>query len=367
MPSYRKVIHIDMDAFYASVEQRDFPEYRGKPLAVGGGELRGVVAAASYEARKYGVRSAMSSKIAKKLCPDLIFARPRFEVYKEVSSQIREIFAEYTALIEPLSLDEAYLDVTENFKKMELATEIATEIRAKIFEKTGLTASAGISYNKFLAKTASDINKPNGQCVIKPGQAEAFVLGLPIRKFYGIGKVTTEKMHSLGINTGKELREQSLAFLTRNFGKIGQYFYDIARAIDERPVEPHREMKSISVENTYTTDLEKVGDIENAIMELIPVLIKRIEKNAALGRTLHLKIKFSDFEQITRSKTIDGVINTESKIKEMVLNMLGGLLPFDRGIRLLGVGVSNFREEAYIDLPRQLRIEFGDYEVAKPK
>ncbi len=365
MLSYRKVIHIDMDAFFASVEQRDFPDYRGKPLAVGGGEQRGVVAAASYEARKFGVRSAMSSKIAKKLCSNLIFTKPRFDVYKVVSAQIREIFAEYTDLIEPLSLDEAYLDVTVNFKNMELATEIATEIRAKIFEKTGLTASAGVSYNKFLAKTASDINKPNGQFVIKPSQAEAFVLDLPIRKFYGIGKVTTEKMHSLGIHTGKELREQSLAFLLRNFGKVGQYFYDISRGIDERPVEPNREMKSISVENTYSKDLEKAEDIKEAINDLIPVLVKRIEKNAAQGRTLHLKVKFADFEQITRSKTIENVINTDARINELLENMFASLLPFERGIRLLGIGVSNFREEAFMALPRQLRIEFGDYERNK--
>ncbi len=367
MPSTRKIIHIDMDAFFASVEQRDFPEYRGKPLAVGGGELRGVVAAASYEARKYGVRSAMSSKIAKKLCPSLIFTKPRFEVYKEVSGQIREIFAEYTDLIEPLSLDEAYLDVTENFKNMELATEIATEIRAKIYEKTGLTASAGISYNKFLAKTASDINKPNGQCVIKPSQAEAFVLGLPIRKFYGIGKVTTEKMYGLGIHTGRDLREQSLAFLLRNFGKIGQYFYDISRAIDERAVEPHREMKSISVENTYSQDLTKLEDIYAALDELIPSLLKRVEKHGVQARTLNLKIKYSDFEQITRSKTNEVIINKQEYIVEIVKHMLESVLPLEKGIRLLGVGVSNFRDEILLELPRQLRIEFGEYDVAKLK
>jgi DNA polymerase IV len=357
MPDQRKIIHIDMDAFFASVEQRDFPELKGKPVAVGGGEQRGVVAAASYEARKFGVRSAMASKTAKRLCPSLIFTKPRFEVYKEVSGQIREIFAEYTTLIEPLSLDEAYLDVTENFKNMEIATEIAAEIREKIFKKTGLTASAGISYNKFLAKTASDINKPNGQCVIKPSQAEAFVLTLPIHKFYGIGKVTAEKMQGLGIQSGKELREQSLVFLTRNFGKIGQYFYDISRAIDHRAVEPHREMKSISVENTYHEDLKTIEAIQTAIEDLIPTLLKRIEKYNAKGKTLTLKIKFADFEQITRSKTTEEIFSSDKNIGFVLDQMLQNLQPFEKGIRLLGIGVSNFKE-VIEGFPRQLKLEF---------
>jgi DNA polymerase IV len=357
MPDQRKIIHIDMDAFFASVEQRDFPELKGKPVAVGGGEQRGVVAAASYEARRFGVRSAMASKTAKRLCPSLIFTKPRFEVYKEVSGQIREIFAEYTTLIEPLSLDEAYLDVTENFKNMEIATEIAAEIREKIFKKTGLTASAGISYNKFLAKTASDINKPNGQCVIKPSQAEAFVLTLPIHKFYGIGKVTAEKMQGLGIQSGKELREQSLVFLTRNFGKIGQYFYDISRAIDHRAVEPHREMKSISVENTYHEDLKTIEAIQTAIEDLIPTLLKRIEKYNAKGKTLTLKIKFADFEQITRSKTTEEIFNSDKNIGFVLDQMLQNLQPFETGIRLLGIGVSNFKE-VIEGLPKQLKLEF---------
>jgi DNA polymerase IV len=357
MPDQRKIIHIDMDAFFASVEQRDFPELRGKPVAVGGSAERGVVAAASYEARKFGVRSAMASKVAKRLCPSLIFTKPRFEVYKEVSGQIREIFAEYTTLIEPLSLDEAYLDVTENFKNMEIATEIAAEIREKIFKKTGLTASAGISYNKFLAKTASDINKPNGQCVIKPSQAEAFVLTLPIHKFYGIGKVTAEKMQGLGIQSGKELREQSLVFLTRNFGKIGQYFYDISRAIDHRAVEPHREMKSISVENTYAEDLKTLYEIKDALGDLIPTLLRRIEKYNAKGKTLTLKIKFADFEQITRSKTTEEIFNSEKYIAQTLEHMLQNLPEFEKGIRLLGIGVSNFKE-VIEGLPKQLKFEF---------
>jgi DNA polymerase IV len=357
MPDQRKIIHIDMDAFFASVEQRDFPELKGKPVAVGGSADRGVVAAASYEARKFGVRSAMASKTAKRLCPSLIFTKPRFDVYKEVSGQIREIFAEYTTLIEPLSLDEAYLDVTENFKNMEIATEIATEIREKIFNKTGLTASAGISYNKFLAKTASDINKPNGQFVIKPSQAEAFVLTLPIHKFYGIGKVTAEKMQVLGIQSGKELREQSLVFLTRNFGKIGQYFYDISRAIDHRAVEPHREMKSISVENTYNEDLKNRVEILEALGHLIPTLLKRIEKYDAKGKTIILKVKFADFEQITRSKTTDEIFNSEKYIAQTLEQMLQNLPEFEKGIRLLGIGVSNFKE-VIEGFPRQLKLEF---------
>lgn len=241
----RKIIHIDMDAFFASVEQHDNPELRGKPVAVGGSAERGVVAAASYEARKFGVRSALPSKTAKRLCPELIFVMPRFDRYKEISGQIREIFAEYTDLIEPLSLDEAYLDVTENKKDISSATQIATEIRQKILEKTGLTASAGVSYNKFLAKTASDINKPNGQCVIKPAQAVAFVEALPIHKFFGIGKVTAEKLIQMGILTGKELKVQSLEFLVKNFGKVGKYYFEIARGQDHREVSPNRESKSI--------------------------------------------------------------------------------------------------------------------------
>ena len=345
-----------MDAFFASVEQRDNPDLKGKPVAVGGSADRGVVAAASYEARKFGVRSALPSKTAKRLCPSLIFVKPRFDVYKQVSLQIREIFQEYTDLIEPLSLDEAYLDVTENKKGIETATQIATEIRQKIFEKTQLTASAGISYNKFLAKTASDINKPNGQCVIKPTQAEAFVETLPVHRFYGIGKVTAEKMKSMGIESGKELKEQTLEFLVKNFGKVGRYYFDIARAQDHREVKPDRETKSVSVENTFSTDLELVSEIYRELFKLSESLLKRSHKHNLIGKTLTLKIKFADFESITRSKTIEMGFQTKDEIDKTVEMLVENLIPFPKGIRLLGIGVSNFLDEDG-GLGQQLRLE----------
>ncbi|MFC3811641.1 DNA polymerase IV [Lacihabitans lacunae] len=351
----KKIIHIDMDAFFASVEQRDNPDLRGKPVAVGGSADRGVVAAASYEARKFGVRSALPSVTAKRLCPSLIFVKPRFEVYKEVSRQIREIFAEYTDLIEPLSLDEAYLDVTENKQNNPIATEIAFEIRTKIFEKTGLTASAGISYNKFLAKTASDINKPNGQCVIKPSQAEAFVEKLPIHKFYGIRKVTAEKMISFGIFTGKQLKEQSLEFLKSKFGKVGSYYYEIARGQDRREVSPSRETKSISVENTFSEDLIDVQTIKEELFRLSESLLKRIAKYNFIGKTLTIKIKYEDFESITRSKTYESGYLNKDQIDQTVDFLIDNLVPFPKGIRLLGIGLSNFLEE---NQDKQLRIGF---------
>lgn len=344
-----------MDAFFASVEQRDNPDLRGKPVAVGGSADRGVVAAASYEARKFGVRSALPSVTSKRLCPSLIFVKPRFEVYKEVSRQIREIFAEYTDLIEPLSLDEAYLDVTENKQNNPIATEIAFEIRTKIFEKTGLTASAGISYNKFLAKTASDINKPNGQCVIKPSQAEAFVEKLPIHKFYGIGKVTAEKMISFGIFSGKQLKEQSLEFLKSKFGKVGSYYYEIARGQDRREVSPSRETKSISVENTFSEDLIDVQTIKEELFRLSESLLKRIAKYNFIGKTLTIKIKYEDFESITRSKTYESGYLNKDQIDQTVDFLIDNLVPFPKGIRLLGIGLSNFLEE---NQDKQLRIGF---------
>ncbi len=330
-----------MDAFFASVEQRDNPELRGKPVAVGGSADRGVVAAASYEARVFGIRSAMPSKTAKRLCPNLVFTKPRFEVYKQVSKQIREIFAEYTSLIEPLSLDEAYLDVTDNLKGVSTATEIAQEIRAKIFSRTGLTASAGISFNKFLAKTASDINKPNGQCVIKPSQAEAFVETLPIKKFYGIGNVTTERMHSLGIFSGKELKEQSLEFLVKNFGKAGHYFHEIARGEDKRNVEPHRENKSIGVENTYNEDLHLTSEIVGQIKSLCEQMLVRAEKSKVYGNTLTLKIKYTDFEQVTRSKTSNLGFKNKGNVEYIAIKLFDSLLPLTKDIRLIGVAISN--------------------------
>lgn len=268
----RKIIHVDMGAFYASVEQHDNPDLRGKPIAVGGSAARGVVAAASYEARAYDVHSAMPSVTAKRKCPDLIFVPPRFDVYKAVSQQIREIFAEYTPLIEPLSLDEAYLDVTENLKGMDIATEIALEIRAKIKAVTGLNASAGISYNKFLAKMASDLNKPNGQAVVTPKNGPAFVEGLPVKKFHGVGPATAERMRRYGIETGLDLKSKSLAFLQEHFGKSGSYFYGIARGIDERQVRPNRIRKSVGAEDTFVED---IADLDLATAELKPPVMQK--------------------------------------------------------------------------------------------
>ncbi|MBS2213826.1 DNA polymerase IV [Carboxylicivirga mesophila] len=353
----RKIIHIDMDAFFASVEQRDFPELKGKPVAVGGNSERGVIAAASYEARKFGVRSAMSSKVAQRLCPQLIFQKHRFEVYKEVSQQIREIFFEYTDLVEPLSLDEAFLDVTENKKGIESATQVAREIKQKIFETTHLTASAGVSVNKFLAKVASDQRKPNGMFIIKPGGVQAFVEQLPIEKFFGVGKKTAEKMHQLDIHKGKDLLRYDLSRLVHYFGKAGQYFYDIARGNDERPVRPHRERKSVGIENTFSKDLVDEQQIQLELNRLKEGLIKRLSKSGKQGKTLTLKVKFDNFEQITRSKTVI------EPIGEKLLNELSSELvreaPLNRPIRLLGLTVSNFKED---DEPEalQLRINFKD-------
>jgi DNA polymerase IV len=345
-----------MDAFYASVEQRDNPELRGKPVAVGGSAGRGVVAAASYEARKFGVRSALPSITAKRICPDLIFVKPRFEIYKEVSRQIRAIFHEYTDIIEPLSLDEAYLDVTENHKGIEIATQIALEIRQKIFETTQLTASAGISYNKFLAKTASDINKPNGQCVIKPSQAESFIETLPIHKFYGIGKVTAEKFKKMGVENGKDLKALELDYLVKKFGKVGHYYFDISRGIDHRKVQPNRESKSISVENTFFKDLELASEIYNELFKLSKDLLARTKKNNLQGKTLTLKVKYADFESIIRSKTIETGFPTVEIIEKTIENLVENLQPFPKGIRLLGVGLSNFFDEKE---EKQLRIDFN--------
>jgi DNA polymerase-4 len=334
-----------MDAFFASVEQRDNPQLRGKPVAVGGSEERGVVAAASYEARKFGVRSAMGSKTAKRLCPNLIFVPPRFEQYKEVSSQIRAIFHEYTDLVEPLSLDEAYLDVTENFKNIPLATVIAEQIRAKIKETTSLTASAGVSFNKFLAKTASDVNKPDGMFVIKPHQADAFVDTLAIKRFYGVGRVTAEKMTKMGILTGKDLKERSLEFLVNNFGKAGRYYYDICRGEDNRRVNPDRIRKSIGVENTFNKDLLGQDEIYREIDVILEQLWKRINRANVFGKTLTLKMKYEDFEIISRSKTSQLLLTDEKHIAQIAYEMLNLLLPTEKGIRLLGLTISNLETE----------------------
>jgi DNA polymerase-4 len=342
-PRQRKIIHIDMDAFYASVEQRDNPDLRGKPVAVGGSRERGVVAAASYEARKFGVRSAMPSITARRQCPDLIFVKPRFEVYKEISQHIRTIFAEHTAIIEPLSLDEAYLDVTENIQNIPVATEIATMIRAKILIETGLTASAGISYNKFLAKLASDQRKPNGQFVITPKMGPAFVRDLPVGKFHGIGPATSAKMNRLGIFTGTDLRNQTLEFMNANFGKAGAYYYWISRGVDERPVRANRIRKSAGAENTFSQDLTDYDALAQELEPLIDKVWRHCETTGARGRTATLKVKFADFELITRSRSA-GVIDTSRDLAGLALDLLKQLMPPKKPIRLLGISVSGFAQ-----------------------
>ncbi|QFY60433.1 DNA polymerase IV [Rhizobium grahamii] len=341
----RKIIHIDMDAFYASVEQRDNPELRGKPVAVGGSAARGVVAAASYEARTFGVHSAMPSVTAKRKCPDLIFVTPRFDVYRAVSAQIREIFAEYTPMIEPLSLDEAYLDVTENLKGMEIATEIALEIRAKIKAVTGLNASAGISYNKFLAKTASDLNKPNGQAVITPKNGAAFVAQLPVKKFHGVGPATAEKMHRLGIETGADLREKDIEFLVQHFGKSGPYFYGIARGIEDRQVKPNRVRKSIGAEDTFAQDLYDYAPALEGLNPLIAKVWRYCEANNIRGKTVTLKVKYADFTQITRAKSTAQGFRSPEAIEETISNLLEAVFPTRKGVRLLGVTLSSLERQ----------------------
>ncbi|WP_049734346.1 DNA polymerase IV [Rhizobium ecuadorense] len=351
----RKIVHVDMDAFYASVEQRDNPELRGKPIAVGGSAARGVVAAASYEARKYGVHSAMPSVTAKRKCPELIFVPPRFDVYKAVSQQIREIFAEYTPLIEPLSLDEAYLDVTENLKGMEIATEIALEIRTRIKQATGLNASAGISYNKFLAKMASDLNKPNGQAVITPKNGPAFVESLSVKKFHGVGPATAEKMHRLGIDTGADLKEQTLEFLVDHFGKSGPYFYGIARGIDERQVKPNRVRKSVGAEDTFPQDLHTYDPAREGLQPLIEKVWSYCEANGIAAKTVTLKVKYADFNQITRSKTVPVPLAAIGDLEDIVSFLLASIFPPRKGIRLLGVSLSSLERTASTAEP-QLRL-----------
>ncbi|RYC20168.1 DNA polymerase IV [Ciceribacter ferrooxidans] len=337
----RKIVHIDMDAFYASVEQRDNPELRGLPVAVGSPAARGVVAAASYEARKFGVHSAMPSVTARRKCPDLIFVPPRFDAYKAVSSQIRAIFAEYTALIEPLSLDEAYLDVTENLKGMEIATEIAAEIRARIKVATGLNASAGISYNKFLAKMASDLNKPNGQAVITPRNGPGFVERLPIKKFHGVGPATAEKMHRLGIETGADLKAQTLAFLVQHFGKSGPYFYGIARGIDNREVRPDRVRKSVGAEDTFAEDIHSFELAREGLRPLIEKVWGYCEANEIGAKTVTLKVKFADFSQITRSRTFPAALSAIAGLEDVLSVLLAPIFPPRQGIRLLGVTLTS--------------------------
>jgi len=345
----RKIIHIDMDAFYASVEQRDNPELRGKPVAVGGSRERGVVAAASYEARKFGVHSAMPSITAKRKCPELIFVKPRFEAYKAISLQIREIFARYTPIIEPLSLDEAYLDVTENLKGILSATRIAEEIRAQIHAETELTASAGVSYNKFLAKLASDHRKPDGLFVITPQMGPAFVETLPVRKFHGVGPATARKMAGLGIETGLDLRAQSQAFLQQHFGKVGSYYYWAARGVDERPVRADRIRKSVGAENTFPADLLTYEAARDALGEIVDKVWAHCEASGMRARTVTLKVKFANFRVITRSRTGQTPISARSELEQLGYALLEPLFPVARGIRLLGVSLSSFGEAARRD------------------
>ncbi len=342
----RKIIHVDMDAFYASVEQRDNPELRGKPVAVGGERARGVVAAASYEARKFGVHSALASVTAKRRCPDLIFVKPRFDVYKKVSQQIRDIFKSHTPLVEPLSLDEAYLDVTENLKGIATATEVAKQIRAEIRAVTGLTASAGVSYNKFLAKMASDQRKPDGLFVILPENGEAFVESLPVGKFHGIGPATDAKMEKLGIRTGGDLKAQSLLFLSAHFGKAGPHYYWISRGIDEREVRADRARKSVGAENTFADDIVALDAARDALKPVIEKVWRHCERTNIRGRTLTLKAKYADFQQITRSRTRETPFAVQAEIEELAFALLETLFPVAQGIRLLGVTLSSLGEES---------------------
>jgi DNA polymerase-4 len=341
----RKIIHIDMDAFYASVEQRDNPELRGKPVAVGGSRERGVVAAASYEARAFGVHSAMPSVTAKRKCPELIFVAPRFDAYRTVSLQIREIFADYTPIIEPLSLDEAYLDVTENRPGIASATAIAEAIRARIRAETGLTASAGVSYNKFLAKLASDHRKPDGLFVITPKMGPDFVAALPIRKFHGVGPATAAKMQRLGIATGLDLRAQTPAFLQQHFGKVGAFYYAIARGIDARPVEADRLRKSVGAENTFSADLFSYEAASDALRVIADKVWRHCEQTGIRGRTVTLKVKYANFQRITRSRTTAAPVGTGRELEEIGNALLEPLFPVARGIRLLGVALSSLGPE----------------------
>ena len=341
----RKIIHIDMDAFFASVEQRDHPELQGKPVAVGGSAARGVVAAASYEARQFGVRSAMPSVTAKRRCPDLIFVKHRFDVYREVSQQIRAIFRMHSDLVEPLSLDEAYIDVTpENGgDKMGIgnATRIAEMIRAEIKKQTQLTASAGVSYNKFIAKIASDQNKPDGICVIKPHQGADFVAQLPVRRFFGVGPKTAERMAKLDIHTGADLRAQSEEFLRQHFGKSAGYLFRASRGVDHREVKPNRIRKSVGGERTYGSDLVSDTDLEEAMEKIIDIVWNSIEKSGSRGRTVTLKAKYADFRQITRSKSLDRNVEGKAEFADMGRELLASIMPVENGVRLLGLTLAN--------------------------
>lgn len=353
----RKIIHIDMDAFYASVEQLDFPELKGKPVAVGGSEERGVIAAASYEARKFGVKSAMSSKMAAKKCPDLIFVRPRFQRYKEISTQIHQIFKRYTDLIEPLSLDEAFLDVTYNKTDIPSATFIAQSIKNDIRNELQLVASAGISYNKFLAKIASDQDKPNGLFVIRPKDAELFLASLPIERFHGVGKVTAEKFKEIGVLNGNDLKALSLEFLTDLFGKSGFFFYNVCRGIDNRSVEPYHERKSVAVENTFMKDIFDYNNFLKETNEITEGLWKRYQRVERIAKTLQLKVKYNDFKVISRSFTDQEGFHHKEHIEEAVLPLINQIFPLVKPVRLIGLQLTNFIDEEQ-PKPTQLTLKF---------
>ncbi|MBS7820252.1 DNA polymerase IV [Wohlfahrtiimonas chitiniclastica] len=339
----RKILHVDMDAFFAQVEQRDHPQYRGRPLVVGSPERRGVVAAASYEARKFGVYSAMPSSIAQQKCDHLIFVSPRFDVYRDVSLAIRAIFARFTELIEPLSLDEAYLDITHNFINERSATRLAQTIQTLILEELNLTCSVGVSYNKFLAKMASGMQKPFGITVITPKHSQAFLEALPIAKFYGVGEQTTKKMHALGIYDGKDLKARSREELKLHFGKAGETYYQCVRGQDDRPVTPNRPTKSVGAEQTYTTDLIEQHDIAEAIDEIIHILLPRLMRENFHGQTLTLKVRFADFTSMTRSKTFSTPIPHDAKLLTEYFWQLFALLP-KAPIRLMGLTLQSEQE-----------------------
>ena len=345
--AHRKIIHIDMDAFYASVEQRDFPQYREKPIAVGGSpEGRGgVVATASYEARKFGVRSAMPSKKAFEICPGIIFIRPRFDVYKTVSNQVRAIFHRYTDLVEPLSLDEAYLDVTRDKQGIDSAIDIANQIKSSIKEELGLTASAGVSINKFVAKIASAMQKPDGLTFIGPSKIQSFVEELAVEKFFGVGKVTAQKMKSMGIYTGTDLKKLSESDLVQHFGKAGRFYYQIVRGIDDRPVEANQETKSIGAEDTFPEDLTVSEDLYRELDKIANVVERRLREHGLKGRTITLKIKYSDFRQITRSRSFPDPFDDVAKIADVARELLLATYAESQKIRLLGITISNFGEQ----------------------
>jgi len=358
-----KVIHVDMDQFFAAVEQRDNPELKGKPIAVGHDAERGVVSTASYEARRYGVHSAQSIQVAKRLCPQLIIVEPHFQRYKDVSAQLHEIFHDYTDLIEPISLDEAFLDVTTNKKGIALGVDIAKEIIQRIFETTGLTASAGVSYCKFLAKIASDWRKPDGLTVIHPDRALDFISQLKVEKIWGVGQKTAEKMHFMGIFTGADLRKLSQQRLTEVFGKMGQVFYNFARGIDDRPVISEWERKSVSCEQTFEKDISDQSAVIIELYHTVLELERRIAKNGFEGRTLTLKVKFQDFQQITRSITVDHILRTKDDILPLAKQLLLQVEFHSHPIRLLGLGVSNQKGESEEEKPRwiELELEFEDW------